>query len=113
MQIEIQSRNIPLTKELRSLLKKRVEFAFNRFHHRIQKIRVRLDDINGPKGGIDKDCQFYLTLPDQPDVVVRSQASEIEAAISKTASRSASALSRKFSKRHYKRDHQHSPVLEA
>ena len=99
MLIEIQSRNITLTQELKDLLRKRVEFAFDRFQHKIQKVRIRLSDVNGPKGGIDKHCQIHLALPDQPDVVVRTRASRIEAAISKTTSRSAIALYRRFKKR--------------
>ena len=99
MNIEIQSRNVKLTSELRKLLKKRVGFAFNRFKHQIQAIKVSLKDINGPKGGIDKSCQFHVTLPDQSDLIVKGKADGIEAAISETASRCAASLSRRLKRK--------------
>ena len=99
MNIEIQSRNVKLTSELRQLLNKRVEFAFSRFKDRIQKVKIQLSDINGPKGGIDKECQFHLTLPDQPDVVVKGTSDKLESAISRTATRSAKTLARKLKRK--------------
>jgi len=99
MHIEIQSRNVKLTRGLRKLLNRRVEFAFNRFKDRIQKVKIQLSDINGQKGGLDKECQFHLTLPDQPDVIVKGTSDKLESAISTTATRSAKTLARKLKRK--------------
>ncbi|MCD8521212.1 MAG: HPF/RaiA family ribosome-associated protein [Saccharospirillaceae bacterium] len=103
MVIEIQTRNIHLSNKLRGMLRKRVEQAFDRLQHHVQKVCIRLADVNGPKGGIDKSCQFHLSLSDHPDVIVRSQASELEVAINKSAARSARALMRRIGKRRAKK----------
>ena len=102
MVIEIQTRNIQLSKRLRAQLRKRIESAFDRLQHHVQKVSVRLADVNGPKGGIDKHCQFHLALSDHPDVVINSQSSELEVAINKSAARSAQALVRRIGKRRAK-----------
>ena len=99
MHIEIQSRNVKLTRGLRKLLNRRVEFAFNRFKDRIQRVKIQLSDINGQKGGLDKECQFHLTLPDQPDVIVKGTSDKLESAISTTATRSAKTLARKLKRK--------------
>lgn len=36
--------------------RKRAGFALDRFADRIGKVSVKFEDINGPKGGIDKRC---------------------------------------------------------
>lgn len=103
MRIEIQSGNIRITKRLMMFLRKRIEFALGRFQDRIQTVQVRLSDINGPKGGVDKRCQIQLKLPAQKDVVVTTKAHRLDLAIGKTASRSARALSRAVGKRRSRR----------
>ena len=102
MVIEIQTRNIHLSNRLRCLLRKRVERAFDRLQHHVQKVCIRLADVNGPKGGIDKSCLFHVSLSDHPDVIVRSQASELGIAINKSAARSSRALMRRIGKRRAK-----------
>ena len=34
-------------------------------------VAVRLSDINGPKGGLDKHCHLQLRLRGLPDIVVK------------------------------------------
>lgn len=103
MRIEIQSGNVRITKKLMMFLRKRIEFALGRFQDRIQTVQVRLSDINGPKGGVDKRCQIQLSLPAQKDVVVTTKAHRLDVAIAKTAARSAQALSRALGKRRSRR----------
>lgn len=98
MQIEIQARDIRLTRSIHQFIQRRIHFAFARFHQHIQRISVRLSDINGPKGGRDKRCQFLIEIPNKRDIFVKAQAHRVEAAIAKAAARSSLALSRELAR---------------
>lgn len=42
--------------------RRRVQFALDRFRSRVRAVRVRLTDINGPRGGVDKQCVVAVQL---------------------------------------------------
>ena len=51
MQIDIQARNFPMTDALRNHTERRLGFALSARDDHIQRVIVRLSDINGPRGG--------------------------------------------------------------
>ena len=51
--------------ELRSHIERRVGFALLRFTDALSSVLVRLDDLNGPKGGFDKRCLVHLPGPER------------------------------------------------
>jgi ribosome-associated translation inhibitor RaiA len=48
--------------QLRDQLEKRLKFALGRFEPRIRQVCVDLEDINGPRGGVDKSCRIAVHL---------------------------------------------------
>jgi ribosome-associated translation inhibitor RaiA len=42
---------------------RRITKTLARFSHRISRVNVTLTDENGPRGGVDKRCQFSLVMP--------------------------------------------------
>jgi putative sigma-54 modulation protein len=61
MKLSIRIRGAVADKELTEHIRKRALLALGRFSTRITNIIVRLDDMNGPKGGIDKRCSIELS----------------------------------------------------
>ena len=57
-------------------------------------VEVRLVDLNGPKGGIDKQCSIVVTPPGQGTLRVEEQASDYYSAIDAAAATLKKALSR-------------------
>lgn len=39
---------------LRQYVERRLRFALGRFAHRLDQLQVRLEDVNGPRGGLDQ-----------------------------------------------------------
>ena len=60
MNLQIKYLNIQPSENLDQYLKRRVDFAFSRFSNQILSIQIRLEDLNGPKGGYD---QWRQQLP--------------------------------------------------
>ena len=62
----------------------RMRRALRRMHGAVAQVRVRLEDINGPDGGVDKRCRVEVAVIGQEPVAVtataRSWQSSIEAA---------------------------------
>ena len=112
MHIDIQARDFTLTKALRMHIEKRLSFALSTRYDHINRIMVRLSDINGPRGGNDKRCQLHVVLPGQQDVVIEDTQPDLYAAIDRAADRAWHSVSRKLARlRAYKRIRRHADVM--
>lgn len=99
MQIEVQTRNLIQLTTLRSYAKRRLSFAFDRHEQYIQRVEIKLSDINGPKGGEDKSCRIQVILPKVNDVIVEQIEADIFSAIDRAADRASRAINNKISRR--------------
>ena len=98
MQIDIQARNFPLTNVLRRHIEKRMGFALSAGKDHIQRVMVRLSDINGPRGGADKRCHIQVVLPNLPDVVIEDTEVNLYAAIVRAADRAGRSVVRRLAR---------------
>ncbi|MBF0470375.1 MAG: HPF/RaiA family ribosome-associated protein [Gammaproteobacteria bacterium] len=98
MQIDIQARNFPLTSVLRGHVKRRLGFALSARDENIMRIKVRLSDINGPRGGADKCCHIQVVLPHLPDVVIEDTEVDLYAAIDRAADRAGRTVGRRLAR---------------
>jgi putative sigma-54 modulation protein len=110
MQIEIQARNFPLTHALSRHVKRRLNFALSTRYEQIQRIQVRLSDINGPRGGKDKCCHIQITLPRLADVVIEDIESNLYVAIDRAAERTSRTVARRLGRQ---RNYSRTPALHA
>ena len=98
MQIDIQARNFSLTDALRGHAERRLRFALTRCHDHIQRVVVRLSDINGPHGGADKRCHLQVMLNGLPDVVVEDTEADLYIAIDRATDRAGRTVVRKLNR---------------
>ena len=94
MQIKIQAQSFSLTSALQSYIQRRLRFALTSSTDHIQRVMVRLSDINGPRGGQDKHCRIQIVLKGMPDVVINDTESNLYAAISRAIGRASRAVAR-------------------
>lgn len=104
MQIVTRANGFDLTDALRHHVRQRLHFAFDRIGERIQRVLVRLSDVNGPRGGADKRCQIQIHLDKLPEVVIEDTQSDLYAAVDRAAERAARTVTRRLSR---ERAHRH------
>ncbi len=93
MQVLFESRD-PQALVLRGLVVRRARFVMRRLVWLVPRARVRLSDVNGPRGGVDKRCQVELRAAGTSPVVVTSVARHWRSALDTALSRAARALLR-------------------
>jgi ribosome-associated translation inhibitor RaiA len=59
---------------------------------------MRLSDINGPRGGVDKCCRLQVVLDGLPDVVVEDIETDLYVAIDRAASRAGRTSRRRLTR---------------
>lgn len=67
--------------DTREALQRRAERHLGRIAHLIAQLAVSLVDLNGPKGGIDRQCQVQAKLHDGRTVVVKARSAGFGPAI--------------------------------
>lgn len=111
MELQLVAQEFSLSPSLREHLERRVRFAFARARSKAVRIVVRLRDLNGPRGGPDKVCQVSVTMPGQPEVVIREVQEDmynaIDGAVKRAAYRAMRMVMRKrpSSRQHIKDSH--------
>ena len=96
MQIDIQARDFPLTDALRNHAERRMRFALTRSDEHIQRVVMRLSDINGPRGGSDKRCHLQVVLAGLPDVVIEDTEDNLYVAIDRATDRAGRTVRRRL-----------------
>ena len=81
MEIKIFDGNIETSKAQYDYIMNKVGAAASRLKHAACFIEVRLADLNGPKGGVDKRCSIVLTPPGLATLRIEEQAPDYYAAI--------------------------------
>ncbi|MFQ5546003.1 MAG: HPF/RaiA family ribosome-associated protein [Acidiferrobacterales bacterium] len=94
MEIDIQARNFSLTDALRAHVERRLRFALARNADHIQRVVVRLSDINGPRGGADKCCHIQVVLRHLPEVVTQDTEADLYVAIYRALDRAGRTVAR-------------------
>ncbi|HET9957277.1 MAG TPA: hypothetical protein VFQ61_22420 [Polyangiaceae bacterium] len=66
---------------------------------RVERVIVRFEDLNGPKGGIDTACRIQVVLSGEPDLVVEARAEGEAHAFRLAVPRLTAALKHRLEKR--------------
>jgi hypothetical protein len=96
--ISVASRRLPLDGGLRQAVPRILSAALSQFAHRFRSVHVWLEDVNGPRGGVDIRCRMDLALHPQGRIVVSSMAANSYVAIAEAAARAGRVLSRRINR---------------
>ena len=94
MRVDIRGQGFSVSEALRAHVERRLHFALGRFGGRVRQATVRLSDLNGPRGGVDKACRIAVRLPAWPDLVVEDADGDLYVAIDRAAERAGRSVGR-------------------
>src|SRR5262249_9226863 len=77
----IRSEGVALSEDERDLTRRKLQQKLAKFITSIQRASVRLEDVNGPRGGVDQLCRVKVVLTGLPSVIVENRNSSQNAAI--------------------------------
>lgn len=98
MQILFEARHAEAL-ALRGLAVQRTRFVMRRLQALVPRARLQLEDVNGPRGGVDKRCRIELRPATGQPVVVSSTAVNWHRALNSALNRAVRALLRQLRKR--------------
>jgi ribosomal subunit interface protein len=109
MRFSVSGDRVNVTTGLREYIDRRLYFALGRFGSKIDHVSVRVGDVNGPRGGVDKRCQIVVKLraSGSSSIAVDDNDEDLYAAVARASHRAgrtvARAIERKRGKRAYQR----------
>jgi len=118
MRFSVSGDHVEVSPSLREYVDRRLHFAFGRFGQAIDHVSVRVGDINGPRGGVDKHCQIVVKLwaSGSNPVTVEDSSQDLQAAVARASDRAgrsvARAIERRRSKRTYQRRRMSTAIVE-
>lgn len=99
MDYRVQTRRVNLDSGTRELLDRRMQFALGQFDGWIQSLDVWVEDVNGPKGGVDKQCRVLVGLRGGKMIKVEDLDADLVTVINRTADRVSQAVGRELERR--------------
>jgi hypothetical protein len=85
--------------EDRGYIARKLGMKLGRFVSSIERVTVRLSDVNGPKGGRDLKCQIKVVLSGLPSVVVNQMDSTLPRTIERAIEAVSLAVQRSIQRR--------------
>jgi len=70
-----------LDDEDRQYIRRKLGMKLGKFASAIERVSVRVEDVNGPRGGVDHVCRVKVVLSGRPSVVVEKRDASQDAAI--------------------------------
>lgn len=99
MNIQIHAQDFTLTEGVRDYVTRRLAYALNHGSDVVSRIDVRLSDINGPRGGLDKRCGIEIRLKGATAIVIEDIEADLYIAIDRAAERAGRTLDRRLARR--------------
>ena len=108
-----QTRGDSVDTRVRREMAHRLGHALDRFQGDIERVQVSLEDLNGPRGGIDKEVRIDLTLRGARDLTVKQRAGEWSVAARLAAGRLGRSVARQLGRRKDRQTRGRSPFGRA
>jgi putative sigma-54 modulation protein len=99
MNVYVRFRGLQASPEVAELVSQRVNERLGRFASQLTSVLVRISDINGPKGGVDKRCQVTVQGPRFGVATFENLSADVPSAIEAAFDRLAHVVRRIFERR--------------
>ena len=93
---------VALDDEEHAHIARKLGTKLGKFANSIERVSVRLTDVNGPRGGVDQRCRVKVVLSGLPSVIVERRHATKEAAIDAALLAAAESVRRVVGRRRMK-----------
>jgi hypothetical protein len=80
-------------------IRRRLGEKLGKYARQLERVTVRMRDINGPRGGVDIQCRIKLVLSGLPSVVVEERAQRLRPALTRALAGAERAVRRTLQRR--------------
>ena len=67
--------------EGRAYIRRKLRSRLAKFGASVERVSVRMEDLNGPRGGVDQVCRIKVVISGHPSVVFENRGAALEAAV--------------------------------
>ncbi len=103
MRLQVSGSNVKLDESILDHVDRRFRFALDRLESEVSSVSIKLGDVNGPKGGVDKQCKVLVKLASGGDLVLRERAEDIYLSVSRASDRVQRLVRRRIDRRKTRR----------
>ena len=97
--VNIRTAGAALDADDRAYVRRKVGMKVGKFARSVERVTVRVRDVNGPRGGVDKLCSIKVVLRGLPSVVVEQKHASLQAAMDAALRRTEAAVRRSTKRR--------------
>lgn len=98
----VRELGVELDEEAREYIRLKLGMKLRKFAPSVERVSVRVFDVNGPRGGIDQRCLVKVVLSGLPSVVVERRHVALDAAIDMAVRAAEHAVRRSVGRRRMK-----------
>jgi putative sigma-54 modulation protein len=99
MDLNVYFGNLKPAQAVREQVSELMLRSFASFHTYIRHISLTITDVNGPKGGVDKQCHCVLHLKRMPPIVIRDRDESYLGLFHRVANRASHVLSQRVDRK--------------
>ena len=99
MELKISFKDMQHSDAVCKHIKYRLSFTLARVEHEVEWVSITLADINGPKKGVDRQCQIIIKPRGLRVVVVTELSDDLYHSIDRGLARASQSLKRKLKRR--------------
>jgi len=113
MRFSVSGDRVKVTPGLREYIDRRLYFALGRFGPAIDHVTIRVGDVNGPRGGVDKHCQIVVKLraAGGNPIAIDDNDEDLRAAVARASNRAGRTVARAVERKRCKKAYQRRRLL--
>jgi len=90
---------VAIDDEDRAQIRRTTRTRFGRYGRAVERVTVRIRDVNGPRGGVDIECRIKVVLSGLPSVVVERRTASFESSFITALTAAARSVSQALRRR--------------
>lgn len=95
----IRPREIELAPDDRAYIRRKLGMKLGKFASSVERVSVRLEDVNGPRGGLDHVCRIKVVLSGLPSVLYEQRGSSLRIVVDRAIAGAERAVRRSLRRR--------------